>query len=54
MTAGVIEQLQSDSWPDMTAPDDTKVGVVAVIAGHQVESSSDLAGPGLQGARTQP
>ena len=54
VTAGVIEQLQSDSWPDMTAPDDTKVGVVEVISGHQAESSSDLAGPGLQGARTQP
>ena len=26
VTDGVIEQLQSDSWPDMTAPDDTKVG----------------------------
>ena len=24
-TKTVIEQLQSDTWPDMTAPNDTKV-----------------------------
>ena len=44
LSAAVVEQLQCDSWPDRTAPDDTKVAITDIQGdqGHYVQILLDL------------